>query len=501
LTQKSRRNKPKSRPSLRMKWKLLLGLFLLVFFAISLLWILETVLLDEVYQFIKTGRVKNHASVLAENIDGESFEELIQYTSQEEDMCISVYKITGKSASEIYTAHEFSVCLLHTAVSSDFLNRMYLGASEREFYTEKIASYEAPADRFPEGVHNRIPDSLICAHLTEVDGVPYLLILNTEIQPVTATVDTLQILLIGITVVLLLAALAVAFCLSRILTLPVSKMNEEAKKLATGNYDVHFSGRGLRETEELGTTLNYAARELSKVDRMQKELMANISHDLRTPLTMISGYSEVMRDIPGEMTAENMQIIIDETHRLTTLVNDTLDLSRLTSGRQILNLSAFSLTEVVRDAIDRYSRLQEKEGYAITFLAEEDARVYADETKILQVVYNLLNNAIRYTGADKRITVSQTIRENVCRISITDSGEGIPEEQLPMIWERYYKLSEYHRRGAAGSGLGLSIVKNILLLHGARFGVSSEVGLGSTFWFELKTARSEQNPPAAADPS
>ena len=102
--------------------------------------------------------------------------------------------------------------------------------------------------------------------------------------------------------------------------------------------------------------------------------------------------------------------------------------------------------------------------------------LYADETKILQVVYNLLNNAICYTGSDKHVTVEQTVKDNICRISVTDSGAGIPKEQLPMIWERYYKFNEYHKRSGTGSGLGLSIVKNILLLHGARFGLNVASG-------------------------
>ena len=109
----------------------------------------------------------------------------------------------------------------------------------------------------------------------------------------------------------------------------------------------------------------------------------------------------------------------------------------------------------------------------------------------MQVLYNLLNNAVNYTGEDKSVLIRQTVKGGVCRVSVTDTGEGIPEDQLPLIWERYYKLSEYHRRGTVGSGLGLSIVKNILLLHGARFGVSSRVGSGTTFWFELPVREDE----------
>jgi signal transduction histidine kinase len=268
-------------------------------------------------------------------------------------------------------------------------------------------------------------------------------------------------------------------------------MSREAEKLALGNYDVTFNGGGYREMEGLADALNHAAHELSGLDRMQKELIANVSHDLRTPLTLISGYSEVMRDIPGEMTAENMQIIIDETARLNSLVSDLLDVSRFMQDSGKLALSTFSLTETVREAMGRYSRLIERDGYVVDFESDGDVFVRADKGRILQVIYNLVNNAINYTGDDKRVVIRQTVKDGRCMIEVTDSGSGIPEEELPMIWERYYKSNAFHKRVALGTGLGLSIVKNILVSHKARFGVRSRTGEGSTFWFELPTHEEE----------
>jgi signal transduction histidine kinase len=371
---------------------------------------------------------------------------------------------------------------------------MKISAQEERSELEKLIGREIP------DFYRNISDSIIVAHLArDSRGKIYLILLSAEIQPLASTVNTLRIILIVVTVIMLIGAALLALLISKSVSNPVATTTDEAKKLATGNYDVHFSGKGLRETEELGETLNYAAGELSKVGTMQQELVANISHDLRTPLTMISGYSEVMRDIPGEMTPENMQIIIDETARLTSLVNDTLDLTRLTSGKQILNLETFSLTDAVRSSMDRYNKLISRDGYRIVFDPAEDVLVYADKTRILQVVYNLINNAVSYTGDDKTVIIDQTVSNGTCRISVTDSGPGIPEDKLPLIWERYYKLSEYHRRGAMGSGLGLAICKNILQMHGAVFGVSSELGKGSTFWFELPELRSPDRNGTDAD--
>lgn len=242
---------------------------------------------------------------------------------------------------------------------------------------------------------------------------------------------------------------------------------------------------------ELNETLVVAAEELGQVEKLQNELIANISHDLRTPLTMIGGYAEVMRDIPGEATPENLQIMIDETTRLTTLVNELLDFSRLQTGHVELTLAPFSLTACVRDIVARVSKLTEKDGYRVVFEPESDCRAVGDEKRIEQVIYNLLGNALTYTGPDKRVVVTQARRGSVIRVTICDSGEGIAEDELPLIWNRYYRAKESHRRAVIGSGLGLSIVRSILEHHGAAYGVDSVPGEGARFWFELPEERTE----------
>ena len=241
------------------------------------------------------------------------------------------------------------------------------------------------------------------------------------------------------------------------------ELNKAAKRLASRNYDAAFSERGYREIAQLGGTLNYAARELSKVDDLCRELIANISHDLRTPLTMITGYSEVIRDLPNENTPENIQIIIDEAKPPDIACQyDVLDISRFQSGVQKFERSPFNLTEAVEKTLSRYGRLVERDGYKIDFLYENDVIVNSDENRIIQVLYNLVNNAITYTGADKRVTVRQLIKDGKVRIEVTDTGDGIEENKLDLIWERYYKVDKVHRRAQLGTGLGLSIVKAIM---------------------------------------
>ena len=264
------------------------------------------------------------------------------------------------------------------------------------------------------------------------------------------------------------------------------KTNGKAVLLANGNYNVRFDSDGYREIKELNDTLTFAASELNKTEKLRQDLMANISHDLRTPLTMIRGYAELMRDIPGEATEGNIQIIIDETNRLSNLVTDILDISKLQSGVMELNREGFSITESIKGVLGRYGKLKEQEGYRIEFLYESDVWINADTIKMSQVLYNLINNAINYTGDDRRVTVRQTVNGSMVKIEVEDTGDGIDENDIRLIWDRYYKIDKNHKRPVSGTGLGLSIVKNVLELHGFEYGVDSQKGKGSVFYFEAE---------------
>jgi signal transduction histidine kinase len=192
-----------------------------------------------------------------------------------------------------------------------------------------------------------------------------------------------------------------------------------------------------------------------------------------------------MRDIPDENTSENLQVIVDEATHLSELVNDLLDLSRIHSGARVPEFVRFNLTETVRDVMRRYDKLVKINGFNIEFLSEGDVYINADRMMIIQVIYNLINNAVNYAGDDKRVTVEQKIDGSSVLISVRDNGEGIPPEKLDSIWDRYYKVDRVHKRAKVGTGLGLSIVKGSLELHNASYGVESAVGHGSRFWFKL----------------
>ncbi len=453
--------------------------------VIAVLWIFQIVLLDDIYRMTVRAETAGVASAIsvASKLDYGDLRSKVYNIAADHSTCVSVYEVSGTKGQEIVSAHSQNLCIIHSnMLNNGFLADIYKNARESTTYTETV-----------EGTATG-NGSIISAKVVKSGTSDLLVVVNTPLASVDATVKTLHLQFGFISIILLIVAAIMAYIISERVTRPVSSMNREAKKLAVGNYDVNFEGGNFLETAELSKTLNFAAEELSKLDTMQKELISNISHDLRTPLTMISGYSEVMRDIPGEMTAENIQIVIDETKRLSTLVNDLLDLSRLTGGKRELKKTIFSLTECVRATISRYSLLSERDGYSITLDADREIFVEADEILILQVIYNLVSNAINYTGEDKRVHITQTVNNGICRISVADTGEGIEPEKLPYIWDRYYRTGDYHKRAVSGTGLGLSIVKNVLVLHHAPFGVSSTVGAGSTFWFELPVQDGQDSP-------
>ncbi|MBQ6789168.1 MAG: HAMP domain-containing histidine kinase [Clostridia bacterium] len=455
----------------------------LVFCAVVIgtLWLFQSVFMEDLYKSVRLRETAKCAREISVR-DMDDAQSAATELGNKYGMCVSVYTIVGRRGQGIAEYHENAVCFIHNTSSDHLLDRLYLGASEDGEYIESVPRMGGKRDD-GEG------ESIIYAKLIPGEDVSYMIVLNTEIYPLSSTVSTMRYQLVYVSVALIAVAAVISVVMSRVMARPATAMSREAEKLALGNYDVVFNGGGYREMEGLADALNHAAHELSGLDRMQKELIANVSHDLRTPLTLISGYSEVMRDIPGEMTAENMQIIIDETARLNSLVSDLLDVSRFMQGGGKLEISTFSLTETVREAMGRYARLIERDGYVIDFESDGEVLVRADKGRILQVIYNLVNNAVNYTGEDKRVVIRQTVKYGRCMIEVIDSGDGIPEDELPMIWDRYYKQASFHKRAVLGTGLGLSIVKNILVSHKARFGVRSRAGEGSTFWFELKAEK------------
>ena len=482
--------KNKLRP-LGIRSRIMLYLVLFVAFVIAMLWLFQIVGLNDFYRFYKTKQVISAASAMMDNLDNSEVSVLADQLSTQNDVCILILDENGH---EVISSKDTQFCLIHRMSirglswwcsrvpedGSTLIEQFNVQPFQNDLYNPRRFIGNAPP--MPDTNYQ----SLLYAKRIELpDGRSGYMLLNTMITPLDATVSTLRSQLLLITCLVLLGALLLAALISRKLSLPIIETNTAAKELSFGRYQPTKHAGNYREIAELNTTLTHAAEDLRRVEQLQHELIANISHDLRTPLTMIGGYAEVMRDIPGEGTPENMQVIIDETARLTTLVSEIMDFSRMQSGALPMNPSDFDLTQAVEKIADRISTLVEPKGYAICFEPDAHCIVTADETRIGQVIYNLIGNALTYTGEDKKVTILQTKTDGHVRISIQDTGSGISQEELPMIWYRYYRTKDTHKRAVIGSGLGLSIVRSILEQHQVPFGVDSQEGEGSSFWFEL----------------
>lgn len=427
---------------LRLKWKIFAFLLGFCSLLLVILWLFQTVFLNDMYKYIRKQELNQVISTVEREIDNPELQTILFKIQAENDIIV--------------------------APTRDFVPPQRPG---REDF----------------GSRNNMPLETITEvkEFTLQNGHAVSLTFYALVVPVNATITTLRYQLYFISGIMILLAVGLALIIAKRVSKPIEEISQKAQTLAKGDYDTHFDGKGFFEIVALSDTLNMAAVELSRVEALRRELLANVSHDLRTPLSLIYSYAEMMNDFPDEITPEQTRVIMDETRRLTGLVNDVLDISKLESDMERLATTRFNLTLNIRETVERVQELLKNESFNITFTHDSDVYVKADETKIGRAFYNLLINAVNYSGDSRNIAIIQSIAENRVRISIMDSGEGIAEDDLPFIWDRYFKSGKKHKRGVIGTGLGLFIVKKIIELHGGEYGVTSEIDKGSTFWFAL----------------
>ncbi len=485
--------------------KLLISFIAFSVFVILVLWILEIVFLDEVYRAIKINSVHTAAREMM-GMSDEEFEDFVVEKAASVGLCTSIYDeqlrlVAGEHAGGQCVVHNIplnSIAHMYGLALQSEGNRFenYLSADTISDFLRKSEHinnfynrfFWFGRDEFSEVSSNReANDCVLFGQVIEnSEGELRFILLSSVIIPVESTVQTIRFELNLVVGTLIVLSIAMAYFLSQTISRPIVQINRAAKNLPEGRFEEVGKMKGYREVEELSNTLKKAAEEIQKVDRLGRELIANVSHDLRTPLTLISGYSEAMRDLPGENTPENLQIVIDETHRLSELVTDLLDLSKLQAGMEVLNREEIELVSFVQKILKRYEKMTGFQGYTITFENHcKSAFIFADPVKLNQVVYNLVNNAVNYCGEDRLVIVRLSEKDGRALVEIIDHGKGIEREKLDDIWDRYYRVETNHTSAVVGTGLGLSIVKRVLTLHQAQFGVESKLGEGSYFWFSF----------------
>lgn len=448
---------------------------------IAALWLLQVVFLDDYYLSQKEKAIYSDANAVVSFLKEKHIEQAIDdiyKIAVEKTLCIEIANERGK---QILTCEGLGDnCFLH--MSEDNRSAVFAETIENR---GKFVQIDIKHPKYDTRYNT-------CSTLvsTEQNG-DIIVTLTATLAPIVEATAILQKQLIFASIGLFVLATVIAFLLSRSLTKPIKKITNAAKSIAMGELDVDVSVKSNDEIGELSQTFSYMTQELAKVNALQKELVANISHDIRTPLTVIKGYAETIKDITGEdkQTRENqLDIIVQETNRLNTLVSDALDLSLLQAGRIPLKCTEFDIVQKLSDILKRFELFEQTKGFSFYLKTTEPAPtiVFADEMRIEQVVYNLIYNAINHIGDKKEITLSLDRLDGELRVSITDTGVGISNEDLPLIWDRYYKPYKKTEGKAMGTGLGLAIVKAILINHDVRFGVYSTLNVGSTFWFTLK---------------
>ncbi|MCI8935163.1 MAG: HAMP domain-containing histidine kinase [Clostridiaceae bacterium] len=455
------------------------------------LWLLQIVFLDSFYKAYKRAELKKAAQLAEDNIDNSQLDALLQEIANQQGLSLLV--ADPDTLEILYRQDSMKPGLLPNSPrqiqrywqAAEQEGGSYIQTQSRRLSGERL-TYRPSAftGHAPPPMEDEL-ESILCARAVSSWQGRRLILLVSVVTPVGSTAEALQAEFWFICALLAVFALGLALLTSRKISAPIIRLNQAAKRLGKGQFDVEFQGGGYREIHELSDTMAQAARQLGRQDDLRRELLANVSHDLRTPLTMIIGYAEAIRDLPGEDTPENIQVIIDEAARLNQLVTDLLDLSKLQAQSQPLDIQVFCLTDSVREALARLDKLASAAGYQVIFRQDREVYVRADELRLSQVIYNLVGNAIAHTGEDRRVVVDQLTRPGFVRIQVTDSGPGVPSEERQLIWERYYKKSKNNRRPDMGSGLGLAIAKAALIQHGALYGVESGPDHGSIFWFEL----------------
>ena len=397
------------------------------------------------------------------------------------NVCTIIFNENGK---EIYSSDSLGqLCMLDKPVYVG--EQSYIIKNEPEKFIEQIKQ----SNPFTLNLNSDITDTEMILYGVQFKNnlANYYLVINTPLEPVDSYINFIMNQYFYVAVFVIIISLVVAFFLAKRISSPIVKMKNEANKLAEGNYDVKFESNSFSEINDLATTLDDATEKLSQINDLRKDLVANVSHDIKTPLTIIQTYAEMIQDISGDDPVkrnEHLNVILKETEYLNKLVSDMSELSELQAGTIQIKRENFDLKKCTKKVIELLDELMKQKHIKLRTKLDSCV-VYADEIKMSQVIYNFISNAIKHSEDKSEIKINIIDSEDSVRLEVIDKGDGISEEALPYIWDRYYKVDKNFNRNVNSTGLGLAIAKAILEAHKAKYGVESKVNVGSKFYFEL----------------
>ena len=465
-----------------LKWEI--GKYLIIFCILtaSIVFLFQIVLLQPMYEANKIKSIETVGSFVEKFIEDERLDEFVDYMQSQSDTCIMVYQSSSSGGMQGSIGNRG--CMISSITNSErakFVTKAI--GSKNHSYLARVTNNSS--DFGVDGDQGDNFDTIVYTKIVNAADYSSIIMVSGNITPLNATTETLASQMRYIALFMIVAVAILTLLMYRHIAKPIIGITSNTKQLPQGKYTIDPKTNRYKEAADLNNTLVQAANDIQKADKAKRDLISNVSHDLRTPLTMIGGYGEMMIDLPEEKTDENIQVIVDETKRLNALVNDLLDMSRLQDGRIVLHKEVFDISALLKTQLQKYDVYRMQEGYTIESELLDTIYVNADKKRIEQVINNFLNNAVNYGGEAKHIIVREIKKENTVRIEVQDFGEGIDPEDLDNIWDRYYKVDKEHVRVANGSGIGLNIVKQLLELHGVPYGVKSSKGKGSTFYFEM----------------
>ena len=437
---------------------------------LALILFLQTTFLDGTYKNNKIAYLKDTAAQIDEGIQNDDILSVLEDISFSNEVCVRV--ITD--AVGFTTYQDASSCALGK-LSSKQLNKI------------ATTTFDNGGEALFDSNSSNIKNAYIYSKLSKVNDENVLIMLSTSIVPLQSTIDTMYDQFNIIIIVVVIATILLALCLSSLIVKPIKKIEMEATNLPSGKYDHKLIKTDAREIENLNNTLARANEEIIKADVARKELIGNVSHDLRTPLTMIVGYGEMIRDFPEENNAENINVIINEAKRLSTLVDDLLDLSKVESGKIEFHNKDIKISDLLGSVYDQFEPYCKANNIELVLNVEDsDVVVSVDENRLKQVLHNFMSNALNYNDAkDTKIIIGEEKVDGAYRIYVYDNGSGVKEEDKDKIWNRYYKVDKEHKRSHIGSGIGLSLCKDILDKMGYKYGVDSVYKEYSKFYFDI----------------
>ncbi len=450
-------------------WALMLAL---VFIALGLIWCFQIVFLESFYFHMQERKLLKEGEGLAAMFESNMDQRLIEAKLDE-------LLLKFNARIDLYTPAGVGIYSSETAPrqlnidKSEVLLQLVKG--------NKVISTIKQVDNVGTSV------LVVGLPVIQNNTLTAAVIMTIPVASLKETVDTLKEQFVIISLILISVSAILSYGFSRYFTKPILEINKAAKTMAAGNLSIRVAVSSKDELGVLSSTINHLSFQLQKIEQLRKELIANVSHEFKTPLSLIKGYAETIRDVSyknEEKRNKQLNIIIEESDRLNNIINDILDLSQIQSEYYKLERLDFNIAETIESVVNRLQYHGERKKIIFDLSSIDNAVVNADERRIEQVIYNLVNNAINHSEEEGRIAVRAIESAAMVTVEVEDYGDGIAQEDIPYIWDRFYKARDSVKH--KGSGLGLSIVKSILEAHHFNFGVSSEIGKGSKFWFEIR---------------